>query len=66
MMALADLQAHLGCRGDIPTYARDSTSGFSEETKDIRALGWCPSAALFPLQVYLLISYEQRDLILGF
>jgi len=59
-----DLQAHLGCRGNISAYAQDLSSSYSEKTRGIRALGWCPGQVVFPLQWNLLISYKQPQLIL--
>ena len=37
-----DLHAHLGCRRNISTHTKPSICVYSEETRDIRALGWCP------------------------
>ena len=37
--ALLDLDAQLGCRRDISTYAQPSTSTRSEEERDIQVLG---------------------------
>jgi len=36
----------------------------SEEAEYIRALDWCPGPVVFPLQLYLLTPYKQRQLIL--
>jgi hypothetical protein len=54
-----DLQAHLRCWSDISTYTQNLGSLRSEESRGIRAFGWCPGQVVFPLQGSLLISYEQ-------
>lgn len=59
-----DLQAHLRCRSDVSTYEQNLGSLLSEETRGIRAFGWCPGQVVFPLQVSLLISYKQPQRIL--
>ena len=37
-----DLHPHLGCWGNISTRTGPSVCAYSKETRDIRALGWCP------------------------
>jgi hypothetical protein len=58
-----DLQAHLGCRSNVPTYAHNLASLRSEEIWDIQALAGCPGQVIFPLQDSLLISYKQPQCI---
>jgi len=43
-----NLHTHLGCRRNIAIYAQGSASVHSEESKDIRALRWCPGPVVFP------------------
>ena len=44
-----NLYTHMGCWGNISTYEWASVSVRSDETEDIRALGWCPDPVVFPL-----------------
>ena len=54
-----DLHAHLGCRGNTSTDAHASASVSCKESKDIRALGWCPGPVVFRFQLCLLIFYKE-------
>ena len=43
----SDLSADLGCWKDISIYAHPPMSVRIEETRDIRALCWCPGVIVF-------------------
>ena len=44
-----DLDAQLGRRGDISTYAQAFASIRSEETSNLQVRGWYPGSVIFPL-----------------
>ena len=54
---------HARCRRNTSASAHVSVGVHYEETKAIRALGWCPGPVVFRLQLYLLIFYKQPELI---
>lgn len=61
-----DLNAHLGTRRNISTYAQASASTHFKGTKDIRALDWCPGLVVCRRHFSLLIFNKQPQLILQF
>jgi len=54
-----DLCVHLGCWGNISTYAQTSTNVRSEETRDTRAHYWCLGPVVGRFQYSFLIFYKQ-------
>jgi len=61
-----DLHEHLGCQGNIPTYAQGSGNVRREKTRAIQGLHWHPGPVVFPLQFSLLIFKQQPQRILHF
>src|SRR5258706_1497838 len=57
-----DPHPNAGCRVNTSIYAQPLEVARGGETEDTRALGWCPGVVVFPLQLYLLISYKQLQL----
>ena len=60
-----DLRANLGYRRNPSAYASHLVSVHGAETRDIRALGWCPGESVIRLEICLLVFYEQLQGILS-
>jgi len=54
-----DLRVDLGGWKNTSAYRRLSANVRSGESRDIRALDWCPGPVVFRLYFFLLIFYKQ-------